>query len=188
MALARTCADEFEKLGHARQIYDLYRMGFDPILSAHELVPVGAGNPASADVLRAQDEITIADAVTVIYPLWWLSMPAMMKGFIDRVFARGFAYEAERGIVNGLLAGKKLLLVTVSGAPLPALIESGRWGAVETLQDTHIFRAAGFDLLEHVHFDRIAAGLPPAVAQEHLARMRARIRNHFGAHAVTRPE
>jgi len=106
MGLTRTYAAELEKLGHGQRTYDLYRMGFDPVLAAHELVPVSADHPASADVVQAQDDICAADALTVIYPLWWLSMPAMMKGYIDRVFARGFAYEAHNGIVRGLLAGK----------------------------------------------------------------------------------
>ncbi len=51
--------------------------------------------------------------------------PAMMKGYIDRVFARGFAYGSSEGIVHGLLGGKKAVLVTCSGAPLPVLVKSG---------------------------------------------------------------
>ena len=50
-------------------------------------------------------------------------MPAMMKGDIDRVFARGFAYESLGDIVHGLLSGKKAVLITISGAPLPVLVE-----------------------------------------------------------------
>ncbi len=54
---------------------------------------------------QARDDIRAADALTAIYPLWWLSMPAMMKGYIDRVFARGFAHESDKGVVRGLLSG-----------------------------------------------------------------------------------
>jgi NAD(P)H dehydrogenase (quinone) len=86
MGLARTYAAELEQLGHSQQTLDLYRMGFNPILSAAELVPASANHPASADVARAQDEIRAAGVLTVIYPLWWMSMPAMMKGYIDRAF------------------------------------------------------------------------------------------------------
>jgi Flavodoxin-like fold len=56
-------------------------------------------------------------------------MPAMMKGYIDRVFARGFAYESHNGSVRGLLSGKKSVLRTISGAPLPLLVKSGNWSA-----------------------------------------------------------
>ncbi len=133
----------------------------------------------SADVARAQADIRAAEALTVIYPLWWLSMPAMMKGYIDRVFARGFAYESHSGNVHGLLGGKKAVLITISGAPLPLLVKSGNWNAVQVLQDTHIFRAAGYDLLEHLHFDEIAPELPKAVAEQHMARVQSCARQHF---------
>jgi NAD(P)H dehydrogenase (quinone) len=181
MGLARTYAAELQELGHSQQTLDLYRMGFNPILSAAELIPASAAHPASADVARAQDEIRAADVLTVIYPLWWMSMPAMMKGYIDRVFARGFAYESDRGIVRGLLSGKQAVLITVSGAPLSQLVKSGRWGAVQALQDTHIIGAAGFELLEHLHFDEVAPHLPEITAQDHMARVRGCARVNFGA-------
>jgi len=180
-ALARAYTGELEKLGHTVQIYDLYRMGFNPVLAAHELVAPSAGHPADADVRRAQDDIRAADTLTVIYPLWWLSMPAMLKGYIDRTFARGFAYESQGGIVHGLLSGKKAIVITVSGAPLPLLVKTGGWNAVQVLQDTHVFRSAGFELLEHVHFDEVAPNLPQAVAAQHLVRAQSCARRHFSS-------
>jgi NAD(P)H dehydrogenase (quinone) len=181
MGLTRAYAAELESLGHSQRTYDLYRMRFNPVLAAQELAPVSADHPVSADVAQAQDAIRAADALTVIYPLWWLTMPAMMKGFIDRIFARGFAYEAQNGIVRGLLSGKKSVLITLSGAPLPLLVKSGNWNAVQVLQDTHIFRSAGFELLEHLHFDEVVPGLSNALAEQHLARVRACVRQHFAA-------
>src|ERR1039458_1324669 len=124
-------------------------MGFDPVLTAQELVPVSSDQLARADVVKAQDDLRAADVLTVIYPLWWLSMPAMMKGYIDRVFARGFAYESLNGVVHGLLGEKKAVLIPLAGAPLSLLIKSGDWNAVQALQDTHVFRSSGFELLEH---------------------------------------
>ncbi|MEI9988532.1 MAG: NAD(P)H-dependent oxidoreductase [Rhizomicrobium sp.] len=174
MGLTQAYAAELEDLGHRQRICDLYRMGFDPALPARELI-----SGAAADAKKAQDDIREADVLTVIYPLWWLSMPAMMKGYIDRVFARGFAYESDSGVVHGLLAGKKAVLITVSGAPLPLLVKSGGWNAVQALQDTHIFRSAGFDLLEHLHFDQVAPDLSAAVAAQHMDRVRACARRHF---------
>ncbi len=62
---------------------------------------------APADVVQAQQDIAAAEVVTVIYPLWWLSMPAILKGYVDRVFARGFAYESQNSHVRGLLTGRE---------------------------------------------------------------------------------
>lgn len=181
MGLTGAYVAELEKLGHSQRTCDLYRMGFDPVLAAHELMPVSADNPVCADVAQCQDDIRAADALTVIYPLWWLTMPAMMKGYIDRVFARGFAYDSKNGAVHGLLSGKKAVLITISGAPLPLLVKSGDWNAVEALQDTHIFRSSGFTLLEHLHFDEVAPHLPKTVAEQHMARVRSSVRQHFPA-------
>jgi NAD(P)H dehydrogenase (quinone) len=181
MAITRAYTAELETLGHSQRTYDLYRMGFNPVLSVHELVAASGDHPASAEIVQAQNDIRTADALAVIYPLWWLSMPAMMKGYIDRVFARGFAYDAHSGIVNGLLSGKKSVLITISGAPLSLLVKSGDWNAVQALQDTHIFRSAGFDLLEHLHFDEVAPNLSDATAEQYMARVRACARRHFPA-------
>jgi NAD(P)H dehydrogenase (quinone) len=82
-------------------------MGFNPVMGAHELEPLSNGRTADTDVAQAQHDVRNADALTVIYPLWWATMPAMMKGYIDRVFARGFAYEARDGVAKGLMEGKR---------------------------------------------------------------------------------
>ncbi len=176
MELASSYAAELEGLGHVVRLCDLYRAGFDPVLPAAELDP---DHPAGAELRRVQDEIRAADVLTVIYPLWWLSMPAMMKGYIDRVFARGFAYESHNGVVRGLLTGKQAVMITVSGAPLPLLVSSGNWNAVQVLQDTHIFRSAGFELLEHLHIDQIVPELPAEAVARHVARVRACVVQHF---------
>jgi NAD(P)H dehydrogenase (quinone) len=181
MALVRAYAASLEGLGHSQRTYDLYRMGFNPVMAAQELAPISAAHPASADVAQAQDDIRAAAVLTVVYPLWWLSMPAMMKGFVDRIFARGFAYESRNGMVRGLLSGKKSVLITLSGAPMPLLVGSGNWNAVQVLQDTHIFRSAGFELLEHLHFDQVMPGFSEVLAEQYMVRVRACVRTHFSA-------
>ncbi|SDI86123.1 NAD(P)H-dependent oxidoreductase [Paraburkholderia phenazinium] len=179
MGLARAYTDELAKLGHVQRTCDLYRMGFNPALTANELMPARDGHLDCADVVQAQDEIRAADVLIVFYPLWWMSMPAMMKGYVDRVFASGFSYDSTQGIVHGLLSGKKALMVTCSGAPLPLLVKSGNWNAVQVLQDTHIFGSAGFELIEHLHFDEIVPSLPETVAAHHMERVRSCVRQHF---------
>jgi putative NADPH-quinone reductase len=67
MGLARGYAAELEKLGHSHRTYDRYRTGFDPILVAPELVPVGADRPVGADIAQAQDDIRVADVLTVLF-------------------------------------------------------------------------------------------------------------------------
>ena len=52
---------------------------------------------------------------------------------------------------------------------MPLLVKSGNWNAVQVLQDTHVFRSAGFELLEHLHFDEVVPQLPKPVAEQHMA-------------------
>jgi NAD(P)H dehydrogenase (quinone) len=180
MKLARTYAQELQRLGHRQQIHDLYRMDFNPVMNAQELEPLSIGRAAPADLAQAQADVRAADALTMIYPLWWATMPAMMKGYIDRVFARGFAYEARSGVVKGLMGGKRCVLITLSGSPLSQLLDNGEWKAIDTLQDTHIFRSSGFELLEHLHFDEVEPPTPDDAVERDLARVRSCARQHFG--------
>jgi NAD(P)H dehydrogenase (quinone) len=178
MSLAHAYVAELAALGHQHTLYDLYSCGFDPVLTGGEIAQA-ENSSAPPEILQAQQDIAAADVVTVIYPLWWLSMPAILKGYIDRVFARNFAYDSNQGVVRGLLTGRKCVVVTLSGAPLPVLAGTGRWDAVQMLQDTHVFRAVGFELLEHLHFDHIVPGTPRTTIDGHLDRIRDCARRHF---------
>ena len=180
MGLARAYVDELARRGHQHTLHDLYRLAFDPVLTQTEIAQAEK-NITPPEIVQAQQDIEAADVLTVIYPLWWLSMPAILKGYIDRVFARGFAYESRQGRVQGLLTGKKCVLITLSGSPLPVLAGTGQWDAVKMLQDTHVFQAVGFELLEHLHFDHIEPGMPAATIKEHQARVRRCAQAHFDA-------
>lgn len=180
MSLAHAYVEELVLQGHQHTLHDLYRLEFDPVLTCEEIAQARSGSPPP-EVLQAQQDIEAADVLTVIYPLWWLSMPAILKGYIDRVFARGFAYQSSQGKVQGLLSGRQCVLITLSGAPLPILAGTGRWDAVKMLQDAHIFQAVGCELIEHLHFDHIESGLPAISAKDHLARARRCARQRFGA-------
>jgi NAD(P)H dehydrogenase (quinone) len=179
--LARAYCLELRELGHQPRMHDLYRMGFNPVLTAAELEPVRKRRETPSDVAQAQAAVASADAITVIYPLWWATMPAMLKGYIDRVFALGFAYEGSEGETRGLLSGKQCVLITLSGSPMSALRETGEWNAIDQLQDTHIFRSSGFELLEHLHFGSVEPPTSAATMAVHEERVRACARGHFDA-------
>jgi len=181
MSVARSYAAELEKLGHVTHTCDLYRIDFNPVLEARELARPEADHSLPADIRREQVHVRSADALAFVYPLWWASMPAIMKGYIDRVFSYGFAYDFQGNTMRGLLAGKKAVVITVSGAQLQALVKSGEWDAIETLADAHIFRTCGIELVEHLHFGEVVPGLSSAVVDRHLARVRACAQRHFSS-------
>ncbi len=88
------------------EIRDLYALNFNPILSESELKNASQHTPA--DIVAEQQLIDQADFITIIYPLWWMGFPAILKGYFDRILSHGFAYKTENGKSVGLLHGKKM--------------------------------------------------------------------------------
>jgi NAD(P)H dehydrogenase (quinone) len=102
--------------GHTIDLADLNAEGFDPVLRGPELDQLGAGPPGK-DVAAYQQRMLRADALAFIFPVWWFGLPAILKGFIDRVFQEGFAFRfTSRGRVRGLLAHKSALVICTAGA------------------------------------------------------------------------
>ena len=75
-------------------VRDLYTLNFNPILSWDELGACQAGI-VPAEVKFEQNLIKDADLITLVYPLWWMGFPAILKGYLDRVLSYGFAYQTE---------------------------------------------------------------------------------------------
>lgn len=177
-AVAREYAKALKALGHKTVVRDLYRLRFDPVLGAGELLDAAKPSIPSA-VRREQRHLAEADAVAFFYPLWWAFMPAMVKGYIDRVLSAGFAYDVEGDDMIPRLSGKKALIFTSSGADMAYLRQSEQWHAMRLLEKDHILSLCGIKLLEHVHFELIAPGLSKQSVETHLARVRRAVRKHW---------
>lgn len=115
-ALADAYAKGAEQNGRKAERLNLGDMNFDPVLKKRD-----GKYPELEDCLKdAQQKISDADHIAFIYPNWWGLMPALMKGFIDRVFLEGFAFEFTESspLPKGLLKGKTAqLLVTMDTPP-----------------------------------------------------------------------
>jgi NAD(P)H dehydrogenase (quinone) len=98
------------------KVIDLYKEKFDPIMSEDDLKNFGR-NP-SKEIKKYQDIITKSEKLIFIYPTWWNSMPAMMKGFMDKVFQSRYAFRFQGSMPVGLLKGKKALIITTQGGSL----------------------------------------------------------------------
>ncbi len=103
------------------EFLDLYKEKFDPVLKNEELYTRENGGEIP-DIKEKQEKIKQSDALIFIYPTWWGGMPAILKGFIDRVFTPGFAfkYNSEKllkFIPDKLLPDKKIIIFTSMGAP-----------------------------------------------------------------------
>ena len=121
-----------EEQGHAVMISDLYAMHFDPVsgrgnfttvkdpdylkLQAEELY--ASQHAGFAPDLQAEmAKVLWCDCLIFQFPLWWFSMPAILKGWVDRVFAMGFAYGGGRVYETGVFKGKRAMLSLTTGGP-----------------------------------------------------------------------
>lgn len=103
------------------EVLDLYQMDYDPVLRPEELYTAG-NREISGQNQQLQEKIRLADGLIFIYPVWWGGMPAILKGFIDRVFTPGFAFKYNKEkllkfIPDKLLDDKKILVFVSSGGP-----------------------------------------------------------------------
>ncbi|RYY55989.1 MAG: flavodoxin family protein [Chitinophagaceae bacterium] len=135
------------------QVRDLYQIGFNPVLSQADMEGQRKGIVAD-DVRTEQDFIADADVLTLIYPIWWTGLPAIMKGYIDRVLSYGFAYRYDQGVQRGLLTGKKVIIINTHGKSDEEYAASGMDTALALTSDAGIYRYCGLDIIDHVYFDR----------------------------------
>lgn len=139
--------------GHTVVESDLYRMGFDPVLTSADVSgePPPPGTPVSdwqkngyregrlTDDIRAeQDKLRDAELVVLQFPLWWYGVPAILKGWFDRVLVNGFAFGVRdprtgrvRKFGDGGLVGRRGLAVVTAGDRPGALRPRGISGHVE---------------------------------------------------------
>lgn len=114
-----------EEAGHAYEISDLYEMGFqtDMDLAQYERETGGDPHrPAPEDVRREQARIDRADGLAFVYPIWWSDCPAKLKGWFDRVFTFGYAYDyAEGGEHVTRIRIEKALVLCPAGHPVDHL-------------------------------------------------------------------
>jgi NAD(P)H dehydrogenase (quinone) len=134
--------------GHAVTVSDLYAEGFDPVAGPRDVT--GRVNPevfdlgreqahASANQLFAPDlrreiaRVQAADLLILQFPLWWYSVPAILKGWIDRVFAYGTLYGPGRTWDQGVMRGRRALLALTTSAPAETFLPDGKNGDMERL-------------------------------------------------------
>lgn len=130
--------------GHSAEVADLAAEGFDPRFTRRDhAVHLKQAEP-SPEVLAEQARIDRADALALVYPIYWWSFPALMKGWIDRVFANGWAYdEPPGGPLVKRLQRLPVHLVPVGGADLRTYARHGYFGAMRTQIDHGIFDFCG---------------------------------------------
>jgi NAD(P)H dehydrogenase (quinone) len=176
--VAASLAEGVGMAGHTFEIADIAAEGFDPRYTATDLAVHRREVAPAADVAAEQARIDGADTLVLVYPVYWWSMPALLKGWIDRVFANGWAYDEGAGIKPvKRLRHLKVHLVAIGGATTRTYARHGYFGAMKTQIDHGIFDYVGAPVAtSELMLDTETLG-----AAEHLEAARAIGRNLFEA-------
>ncbi|OYT15905.1 MAG: NAD(P)H dehydrogenase [Bacteroidetes bacterium 4572_77] len=158
-AIKEKVIEAIKAKGDSYELRDLYEMNFNPVLGAEELANVAKGI-VSADVKKEQDYISDCDIITVIFPIWWSNSPAILKGYIDRVFSHGFAYQYTQKGPEGLLAGKKSVVISTHGAMEDQYQAIGMYESFQKTIDMGIFQFCGMEILAHKYLGGAVASTP----------------------------
>ncbi|MGP4109479.1 NAD(P)H-dependent oxidoreductase [Streptomyces sp. 4N509B] len=145
-ALAGFAVEHLRATGHEVRVSDLYAMKWKTVVDADDfpdhdpeerLSVMDASEQAThagrltPDVAAEQEKLLWSDAVILQFPLWWFSVPAILKGWFDRVLSRGFAYGPSVAPPYGEespLAGRRALISVTAGAREPAFSDRGAHG------------------------------------------------------------
>jgi len=134
-ALRDVAADTLRAQGHAVEVSDLYGMRFNPVTGRDDFL--GQHDPAyfnvsleqrhalqagslAPDIASELARLQQADLLIFQFPLWWFGLPAILKGWIDRVFVSGAVYGRSAMFERGKFRGKRAMVCVTTGAPAEA--------------------------------------------------------------------
>src|SRR5262245_45690506 len=121
-AVRDVAVEALEQRGHDVQLVDLYAAGFDPVMRMEEWRGYFKDGDNLNPILEQAQQVLWAEAVVFIYPTWWYGLPAMLKGWLERVLVPGFAFEmptSARGPRPKLQhIGRLMALPTCRASPL----------------------------------------------------------------------
>lgn len=157
--VAQTYCDTVGEFGHQTIVRDLYKMKFDPVLRADER-PSSEAFVAVDDVAAELSALERAEVIVFVYPIWFGSPPAMMKGYVERVLGAGFGHRLMRDRSgNSVARGKHLMSISTSGNSFQWLNEQGAWTSLRTVFDGYIANTFSMASNEHLHLANIVEDL-----------------------------
>jgi NAD(P)H dehydrogenase (quinone) len=147
-ALKSTAVRTFEEGGHKVTVSDLYRMKFKAVADGEDFLErrdkhylkrqieekaARELGTLAHDILEEQKKLSECDLLILQFPLWWFSMPAILKGWVDRVMSMGFAYGGGQWYDTGGMKGRKAMLSITTGGPEFMYSPRGRNGDMEQI-------------------------------------------------------
>jgi NAD(P)H dehydrogenase (quinone) len=193
-ALTRAAEEALTDAGHEVVLSDLYAMGFNPVSDRRNFTTVAndkcyrqqaeeahaaAHDGFAPDLAAEMEKLFWCDALILQFPLWWFGLPAILKGWVDRVFASGgHIYGGGKWYDRGVFAGKRAMCSVTIGGAQPMYSQRGLNGPIESILfpiNHGILYFTGFTVIEPflVH---APARLTDSERTAHLIRYRDRVR------------
>lgn len=131
-ALAAAAVRGLGSAGHEVRLVDLYAEGFDPVMTRADRIAYETDDAVVDDSVRTQTEhVHWAEAIVFVYPTWWSGLPAVLKGWLDRVLVPGVAFrldERTRKVTPALQHVRHLVGITTYGSSRPYVAAVGDGG------------------------------------------------------------
>ena len=121
-AILNSVARGLQKANHEIDIIHLDKEGFNPVMTAEDLKAFRDKQPVDPKVIEYKNRLEKADHIVFIFPIWWELMPALTKGFIDKVIFPGVAYD----YVNSSNTKMKPLLTNIKGVTVITTLNTPR--------------------------------------------------------------
>lgn len=157
ISAAKALYSAIEEKGHTAKEINLIDDGFDPVMRAADLKVWSKGQPADELVKKYIADIDSADVLVFPFPIWWGSMPAVLKGFCDKVLLPGWAYKYnEKGEMIGLLSDKKAVVITTMETPTE-VFENYFNNPVNGAFIKDTLQACGIEVVDYMQIDKISS-------------------------------
>lgn len=147
-AMTGTAVRALRAAGHEVRVSDLYAMNFDPVSDRRNFLTVkdplrlkqqdeeayaDAHDGFVPELAAEMEKLAWCDALVLQFPLWWLGMPAILKGWVDRVFALGRTYGGGRYFDKGVFKGKRAMCAITVGGVAAAYSDIGIYGPMQSV-------------------------------------------------------
>lgn len=170
-AVAKTYCEAVQVNFHEATVRDLYSLKFDPVLRANEQ-PSALEFAPLADVAVELDALSNANVIVLVYPIWFGTPPAMLKGYVERVLGAGFGHRLMRERGQGsVAAGKHLVSITTSGNSSQWLDAQGALVSLHNVFDNYLANAFSMASHSHLHLSGIVKDMSDLSVRRELCRV-----------------
>lgn len=162
-ALAAALMRGLREAGHTIDLANLYAEGFDPLVTEAEMQS-WRQHTVPADVAAYQARLRQAEALLLIYPVWWGTPPAILVGWMQRVLTSGFAFGFEHGRARGLLPIPVQIIATLGSRTREDVdLEAQYFDWIEG-----VLKYCGMQVLPHLDCWGVHGGSRPALLEHYL--------------------